>query len=281
MKSYLNFKIIKLFCSIPFSLFFKIFNNSLGRRILQIQDRSPLPDDVQGVIENLGIGSTLDEIDQVNGIIQLRDYYDTYKYHAINKNNVDKHIHFKGLHNLKNALKSNHSVLLFTFHYDRFLLPLVCLGALGFEIGLLTADPQSFPKDKRQFQIYKINQIKKKMRGPFFTTKSYFKKIYSYLKNEKPKILTIIIDNFQRKKFKGAQEVDFLGSQRFVHDGISRISKYTESICIPYYTFHEDGVQYCSIGPQFRNNNIEDMLNYFERVIKDKPEPWWNWHNMI
>ena len=280
MKSYLIFKIINVFCYISFSVFSKIFNNSLGRRILQIQDRSPLPDEVKNVLKNLRIKSTADEIDRVNGFIQLRDYYDTYKYDSINKNNVSKHIHFNGMHNLIKALNSNHSVLLFTFHYDRFLLPLVCLGALGFEIGLLTADPQSFPKDKRKFQKFKINEIQKKMKGPFFTTTSYLKSIYTYLRRDKPKILAIIIDNFQNNSFKGSQTVEFLGKKHFVHDGISRIAKLTNAICIPYYTFNNDGVQYCNIGPQLKNTNIEIMLHYYESVIKDKPEPWWNWHHM-
>ena len=132
--------------------------------------------------------------------------------------------------------------------------PLIGLSQLGYDISLITADANSFSNKEKKLQKFKQDLIEKSLSGEIISN-NRVRKLYSLLKNNKNKILAMIIDNFECNYDNSCVRLDFLGESVICKRGIVKLAKQTRAILIPYFAIEEDEIISCKFG------NPIDVLN--------------------
>lgn len=281
-----NYFIQKIFSKLPFKYFYTIFRNDYFRKFIKLQSHELNHDIIERNLTNAGIKYSASVVCRNVEKIIFNDYYDTFKYKHLNKNNLSNYIEYEGLSNFVDCYEAGNSIILYSGHFGRIIMPLIGLGVMGYKVGLMTADPFTFPNNERSFQIFKLNCLKKIMGGPFYTTDSYLKSVFTYLDSDSPSVFSIIIDTFNNSNYKSGSNVRFLNHYVDLPSGICRIARKTHSFVVPYFSFEYNSKVKCMILEPIKLDNVDDnkalelLLKPLENNIIKKPDHWWNWHEL-
>jgi len=281
-----NYYLQELFSKLPFKYFYIIFRKYYFRKLIKLQSFESNYDAIKKNITNAGIKSSSSIVCRNIEKIIFNDYYDTFKYKYLNKNNLSNYIEYEGLDNFIDCYEAGNSIILYSGHFGRIIMPLIGLGVMGYKVGLMTADPFTFPNNEKSFQIFKLNCLKKIMGGPFYTNNSYLKSIFTYLNSDDPNVFAMIIDVFGNSNDKSRTNIKFLNHSVDLPSGICRIAKKTHSFVIPYFSFEDNSKVKCMILEPIKLDNIDDnkalelLLQPLEKNIIKQPDHWWNWHSL-
>lgn len=273
----------KLIVKLPFRIFYSIFKSKFGQTLLKIQ-KLGLVD--QNSIKNKFCDQKEDYHKKIHNsrlLILLRDYYDTFYYKKIHRSNLHNFINFINLNILNETLREERPIILCSAHFGRMIFPLIGLSKLGYDVSLITADANSFSNKEKDFQKFKQDTIEKSLSGDIYSNKSV-RKFYNLLSNNKNKILTMIIDNFECDYDNSCVRLDFLGKSVICKRGIVKLAEKTKAIIIPYFAVEDGEIISCKFGTPVdvltisQDEAVSRVYKSLEKEIINYPLLWWNWH---
>ena len=205
---------------------------------------------------------------------------DVYNFNHINKKNFKKYVHIDGLENL-NDLK-NEPVILYTFHYSRFILPLIVLSKIHRTMGCVINDSSGVPFIEELFRKYKLNLMEKSMKGNFFYTNKSMFRIFKYLKNSN--MLVYLIDLNADINSRRSINVKFMDRMMCLYDTIIRLSVKSGAKLVPYVAFEDNNKIYpikCKIlkpvvldESSTTEQKMYQILSPLE-IMKTNKDQWW------
>ena len=279
----MSFYLQKLVVKIPFRIFYRVFQSNFGQSLLKIQKLDPVIKDSISSKFTHEKEIFCKKINKSRLIILLRDYYDTFHYQKIQKSNLHNFIKFENLNILNQSLCKGRPIILYSAHFGRMIFPLVALSKLGYNVNLVSADSNSFPKNEKKFQQFKQITIEKSLSGKIITN-NRVRKLYKSLSGDKNQILAMIIDNFQFNYDNNCVRLEFLNKFVLCNRSVVKLAKKTNAILIPYFAIESNEVISCKFGnPIDEFNNCQDELITkvympLETEINAYPFQWWNWH---
>ena len=209
-----------------------------------------------------------------------REIIDVYNYNYIKNSNYEDFVFFEGLENLK--LAKNRPVILYTCHYSRFVLPLICLAKFHRILGCIINDSSGVPYVERKFRSYKLGLMEKHMNGNFFYTNKSMHGIFKYLRNNG--MLVYLIDMQASKDSKSSIKVNFMNREMLIYTSILRLVSNSGAKLIPYVTMESKGRMYplkCRILKEVEifdsdsnNQKMEKLLKPL-RIIESNKMQWW------
>lgn len=196
----------------------------------------------------------------------------------ISKEEFLKDIEVKNEDILKNALKENKKIILFTAHYSNWeVLPLVVTTYFNTPFSVIGRKLNSKAMDKilfKQREKFNIEMIYRK---------GAMKNSLKRLKENRP--IGFLIDQHLGAK-QGGIEVDFFGKRVFQSPAISILARQLDALIIPVFIETKDYKKHTitiynpleTIKTQNKQEDIfkmtQEQSNFIEKIVKKEPAPW-------
>lgn len=209
-----------------------------------------------------------------------REMIDVYNFSHVNKINYKDYVKFEGIENLEHVKDT--PLILYTCHFGRFVLPLICLAKIFRPMGCIINDASGVPYSERLFRSFKLNLMEKHMKSTFFYTNKRMLKIFKFLKQNG--MLVYLVDIEAKEKCKNSFWINFLNRKMLIYSTIIRLTSRTNARLIPYIAFESEDGMYpinCKIMKEIKFNKDDSNEVKMKKILKplelinEKKDQWW------
>ena len=190
----------------------------------------------------------------------------------------NKSVEVEGLHHLQEAMKQDRSVIILASHFSNVDMGVMLMGYIGKKYNLYDLSITYKPQPDRV-----VNNFMTRGREQYFKKVIPVDETRQIIRELKNKQVVWYAPDMNVAK-KNAVFIPFLGVQASTTTAISRLSRMTNSIVIPYFHHRsEDGHQYrVKIYPPLENFPSSDVIEdtkksnqLLEQTVLAEPEKYW------
>ncbi|WP_162986369.1 lysophospholipid acyltransferase family protein [Virgibacillus sp. Bac332] len=201
--------------------------------------------------------------------------------YATQQDFLEKHVRFKGLHNLDHSLKKGNPPVLVSLHMNAYQAIVPLLAAKGYRL--------SYFMDKQTLNVWNrigesfLGEVMNKLSPIGLPQNSAIKQALRNLKEGKP---LLMFPDFTLGDMPNV-ETKFLGYDVFVPIGPAKIATLLESPIIPIILEKSNRYQYTLRieEPLFEPTDVKNVeeisisiFKWIEKEVKQCPENWWCWY---